>query len=216
MQLVLKAFYGSQCEGRLVALLLSANVLTEGLFTQKNSKKFEKNPKKIRKKPKKFQKIQGFFWRFKIRIPYLGVKKSSNLAFKSFFIHKILVHPKKSEKTKKSEKSEKILGFFLEDLKSLHIWEWTIPRIWHCTTASPMAHYGCSSQLLCIRSQWINFHCDRDAHPLTRFPNFRTRLQSTRRDFRVNGLWQMPVSTISSDCLVLGPNFFKLTTIPSF
>ena len=199
-----------------------------GLFTQKNSKKFEKyskkfekNSKKIRKKfeknPKKFQKIQGFFWRFKIRIPYLGVKKSSNLVFKSFFIHKILVHPKKSEKKLKNPNNpKKILGFFLGDLKSLHIWEWTIPRIWHCTTASPMAHYGCSSQLLCIRSQWINFHCDRDAHPLTRFPNFRTRLQSTRRDFRVNGLWQMPVSTISSDCLVLGPNFFKLTTIPSF
>ena len=57
--------------------------------------------------------------------------------FKSFFIHKILVHPKKSEK--KSEKTEKIrknlqkseknpINFkdFFEDLKSVHpILEWT-------------------------------------------------------------------------------------------
>ena len=46
-----------------------------------------------------------------IRIPFLGVNNSSNSVFKSCFIHKILIHPKKSgkksEKSKKSEKNNK-------------------------------------------------------------------------------------------------------------
>ena len=43
---------------------------------------------------------------FNIRKPYLGVNNSSNSAFKSFFIHKILVHQKNFEK------SEKFKDFF--------------------------------------------------------------------------------------------------------
>ena len=94
---------------------------TQGLFTQKNPKD-PKNPNKI-------QRIQGIFLGgFKILSPYLGVNKPSISVFKSVFIHKILVHPKKSGKhpekipknqknpknskklknPKKSEKSEKI------------------------------------------------------------------------------------------------------------
>ena len=52
---------------------------------------------------KKFRKIQKRnprilkFWGFKIRTPYLGVNSPSISVFKYFFIHKILVHPKKSE-----------------------------------------------------------------------------------------------------------------------
>ena len=69
-----------------------------------------RSPKKIRK----IQKIQGIFWGFKIRLPYFGVNNSSNSVLKSFFIHKILVHPKKSEKNpKKSKKSEKKSKKFL-------------------------------------------------------------------------------------------------------
>ena len=62
----------------------------------------------LKKNPKKIRKIQGFFWGFKIRISYLEVNNSSNSVFKSFFIHKILVHPKKSWKNPKNPKNQKI------------------------------------------------------------------------------------------------------------
>ena len=51
--------------------------------------------------------------------PYLRVNNLSISVFESFFIHKILLHPKKSKKsgknpkkTEKSEKIQKIQGFF--------------------------------------------------------------------------------------------------------
>ena len=62
-----------------------------------NNPKNPKNPKKS-KKSEKIQKIKCFFLVIKIRSPYLAVNNSSNSLFKSFFIHKILVYPKKSEK----------------------------------------------------------------------------------------------------------------------
>ena len=54
--------------------------------------------------PNKSEKIQGFFWGFKIRTPFLGVNSSSNSVFKSFFIYKILVHQKKFRKIRKIQK----------------------------------------------------------------------------------------------------------------
>ena len=122
----------------------------------KKSKNFQKKSEKIQKIPKKNSKNlknPSFFWGFKIRITNLRVNNSSISVFKSFFIHKILVHPKKSGKKflqnpknlKNSEKSEKSKKFrknlnnpknlkkskyFFEDLKSVHpIWEWTTPRL---------------------------------------------------------------------------------------
>ena len=101
----------------------------------KISEKNPKNPKKIRKiqkirkkiqkirkirkkskkseKSEKIRKIQGFFWGFKIRTPYLGVNNSSNSVFKSFFIYKILVQQKKISKNPKYPKKNKD---FFEDL----------------------------------------------------------------------------------------------------
>ena len=56
------------------------------------------------KKIRKIQKKSKFlFLGFKIRKPYLRVNNPSISVFTSFFIHKILVHPKKSGK--KSEKN---------------------------------------------------------------------------------------------------------------
>ena len=69
--------------------------------------------------PKKLQKLQGLFLGFQIRTPYLAVNNPSISVFKSFFIHKILVHTKKFRKKirknpkipKKSKNSEKIQKF---------------------------------------------------------------------------------------------------------
>ena len=85
-------------------------------------------PKKFRKIRKKIQKVQGFFWGFNNRIPYLWMKNSLISVFKSFFIHKV----KKTRKIQKIRKIPKNLEKskkFFEDLKSVHpIWEWTTPR----------------------------------------------------------------------------------------
>ena len=76
----------------------------EGLFTQKNSSyirtKIPKNSKK------KIRKIQGFFWGFKIRTPYLGVRKKIPKKVKK--PEKSRKKLNKSEKTEKSKKPEKI------------------------------------------------------------------------------------------------------------
>ena len=74
-----------------------------------------RSPKKIRK----IQKIQGFFWGFKIRLPYFEVNNSSNSVFKSF-IHKILVHPTKSEKNRKNPKNrKKIRKYFFKKYEKI-------------------------------------------------------------------------------------------------
>ena len=103
----------------------------EGLFTQKNPRT---PPKKSEKKSENNSKIPKIllceFCENLNRIPYLGVNNPSISVFKSFFIHKILVHPKKSgnKSGKKPKKSED----YFEDLKSVyHIWECTTPRD-HC------------------------------------------------------------------------------------
>ena len=79
--------------------------------------KISKNPKE-----KKSQNSKDFFENLKIRTPYSGVKNHPISLFKSFFIHKILVHQKKTEKIrknlKKNKKNNKFKDFF-EDLKSL-------------------------------------------------------------------------------------------------
>ena len=67
----------------------------------------------------------------------MGVNKPSISVFKSLFIHKILVHPYKSEKfqkfrkkLKKSEKNPNKPKNYFEDLKCVHpIREWTTPRL---------------------------------------------------------------------------------------
>ena len=90
-------------------------------------KKILVDPPKKSEYSEKNKKIQGFFWGFKIRLPYLGVNNSSNLVLKSFFIYKILVHKKRVSKNQKITKKSK--NFFFEDLKSVQlIWEWTTPR----------------------------------------------------------------------------------------
>ena len=54
------------------------------------------------------KKMGGFKKNVDPRIPYLGVNNSSISVFESYFIHKILVHPKKFKKfRKKSEKIQK-------------------------------------------------------------------------------------------------------------
>ena len=58
----------------------------------------KKKIRKIRKKSK------DFFWGYRISIPYLGVNNPSISVFKSFFIHKILVHPKNPDKNPKQSK----------------------------------------------------------------------------------------------------------------
>ena len=58
--------------------------------------KISKNPKE-----KKSQNSKDFFENLKIRTPYSGVKNHPISLFKSFFIHKILVHQKKRKKTEK-------------------------------------------------------------------------------------------------------------------
>ena len=72
--------------------------------------KISKNPKNP--KEKKSQNSKDFFENLKIRTPYSGVNNHPISVFKSFFIHKILVHQKNTEKIrknpKKTEKSEKI------------------------------------------------------------------------------------------------------------
>ena len=84
----------------------------------------QKKIRKIRKKSKEFK----VFLRFKIRIPYLGVKDSSNSVFKSFFIYKIYI-TKKSEKIRKNlKKSNKCKDFFRWfKIRTLYL-EWKNPR----------------------------------------------------------------------------------------
>ena len=55
-------------------------------------------------------KPEDFFCGFKIRTPFLGSEQPLDYSVKSFFINKILVHPKKSGKKirKNPKKSEKI------------------------------------------------------------------------------------------------------------
>ena len=56
-------------------------------------------------------------WEFKIRIPYLGMNRSSNSVFKfSGFLYKIFVHPKKISKNPYTLfGSEQPLDIYLEE-----------------------------------------------------------------------------------------------------
>ena len=65
------------CEPFIFLEMLAKLKKTEELLTKKNPK----NPR-------------IFYLEFKIRKPYLGVNDPSISVFKSFFIYKILVHPK--------------------------------------------------------------------------------------------------------------------------
>ena len=104
-------FWGFKIFHLILGVNNSSNSVFKSFFIHKilvHPKKSGKNPKKNSKNPKKSKDfILRVLWIFKIRIPYLVVNNPSIPAFKSFFIHKILVHPKKS--WKKSEKIRKNL-----------------------------------------------------------------------------------------------------------
>ena len=73
--------------------------------------------------------------------------------FKSFFIHKILVHPKKNgKKSEKSENFEEIQEFFWEDLKSVFWSEQLIVQniAYLFRTSWPKNHNKTTNNLRCI------------------------------------------------------------------
>ena len=132
---------------------------------QKNLKKFPKNPR-------------IFFWGFKILTPYLGVNSPSISVFKSFFIHKILVHQKNPKNLKKSEKSIKIQGFlwgfkirtpYLEvNNPSLSILYFGL----FFKKMFPFRSNGCKSTCTDPERCTFSQRTGLDGHPRTRVPGF--------------------------------------------
>ena len=97
------------CFKKFLQTIKDGTGLSEGLFTQNSSYIPKENPKKNPKNPR------IFFRGFNIRIHYLGENNSSMSVFKSFFIHKILVHLKYPGKNPKKnpEKNPKKSEFFV-------------------------------------------------------------------------------------------------------